>query len=63
MNSILKTIVIALCTVILEWLFVALVVTFFNGMSTEGAVALGTGFFLAFEMVICTGIIINKLKK
>ena len=34
-----------------------------RGLSyTEGIIA-GTGFFLAFEMVICTGAVIAKIEK
>ena len=33
----------------------------FNGMGELGGIIIGVGFFLAFEMVICTGIIISKI--
>jgi len=35
----------------------------FNGLSQEGAVVIGAAFFLAFELVICTGAILSKLDK
>ena len=63
MKSYLKYILIGIGTVVLEWIFVALVSSFFSGLSQEGSVVIGTGFFLAFEMVICTGAIISKINR
>lgn len=34
-----------------------------NGLSWEAAATVGTGFFLSFEMVILSGIIITKINK
>ena len=63
MSNIIKYVLTGIGTVILEWFFLSLFFTFFNGISMEAGVALGVGFFLAFEMVICTGVIVSKLEK
>ena len=56
-----KYILIGLGVIIIEWIFLSLFASFFNGLSQEGAVVVGSAFFLAFEMVICTGAIISKI--
>ena len=58
-----KYILAGLCVVIAEWIFLALFSEMFNGLSQEGAVVVGAAFFLAFEMVVCTGLFISKLEK
>ena len=58
-----KYILIGIGVVIIEWIFLALFMEMFNGLSQEGAVVFGTAFFLAFEMVICTGAILSKMDK
>lgn len=58
-----KYILIGIGVVIIEWIFLALFMEIFNGLSQEGAVAIGAAFFLAFEMVICTGAILSKMDK
>ena len=58
-----KYILAGLCVVMVEWIFLALFSEMFNGLSQEGAVVVGAAFFLAFEMVVCTGLIISKLEK
>ncbi len=63
MKNLWKYVLIGLCTVIAEWVFVALVAAFFTGLSQNESVAIGTGFFLAFEMIICTGAIVEAIKK
>ena len=35
----------------------------FNGLTHEGALIVGSAFFLAFEMVVCTGVIVSKIKQ
>jgi len=60
MNTILKSILFGFLAIAAEWVYLAFHISFFNG---EGTVALGVGFFLAFEMSICTGLIINSIKK
>ncbi len=59
MNTILKSILWGLFAIVAEWIYLAVHISFFNG---EGGVSLGIGFFLAFEMAICTGLIINSIK-
>ena len=58
-----KYILIGLGVVLVEWIFLAFFSEMFNGLSQEGAVAVGSAFFLAFEMVICTGVIVSKVEK
>ena len=61
MKNIWKYILIGLGTVVLEWIFLAIFYPLFNGMGELGGIIIGVGFFLAFEMVICTGAIISKI--
>ncbi len=61
MKNMWKYILIGLITIVLEWIFLAVFATWFNGMGELGGIIIGTAFFLAFEMVICTGAIINKI--
>ena len=62
MKNMWKYILIGIGVVIIEWIFIALFSEVFNGLSQEGAVVIGAAFFLAFEMVVCTGAIISKLE-
>lgn len=61
MKNMWKYILIGLGTVILEWIFLAFFHAWFNGVGELGGIIIGVGFFLAFEMVICTGAIISKI--
>lgn len=63
MKNIWKYSIIGIIVVLAEWLFVALCESFFDGSSMEVATIIGVGFFLAFELVICTGLIISRLNK
>lgn len=63
MKDLWKYILTGIVVIFAEWIFVALIADFFNGSSYEVAVTIGVGFFLAFEMVICTGLILSNLKK
>ena len=63
MKNIWKYILIGIGVVIIEWISLALFMEMFNGLSQEGAVVIGAAFFLAFEMVICTGAILSKMDK
>lgn len=56
-----KYIVIGIVTVLVEWIFLGAFAAVFDGMGEMGGIILGVGVFLAFEMVICTGVIISKL--
>ena len=58
-----KYILIGIGVVIIEWIFLALFMEIFNGLSQEGTVVIGAAFFLAFEIVICTGAILSKMDK
>ena len=55
-------ILIGLGVVVIEWIFLAFFYPWFNGMGELGGIIIGVGFFLAFEMVICTGAIISKIQ-
>lgn len=61
MKSIWKYILIGLGVVIAEWMFLSLFPTMFSGLEQTGAIITGAAFFLAFEIVICTGVIISKI--
>lgn len=63
MRNMWKYILIGLGTIVLEWIFLALVFEVFNGLDQTSGVVMGTAFFLAFEMVICTGAIVSKIEK
>lgn len=63
MKNIGKYISVGIGVVIVEWIFLVFFMEMFNGLSQEGAVVIGAAFFLAFEMVICTGAILSKLEK
>lgn len=63
MKNIWKYILIAFGVVILEWIWLGIFPSFFNGLPQEQAVTVGVGFFLAFELVICTGVIVSKISK
>lgn len=63
MKNIGKYILIGLGVVLVEWVFLVFFSEMFNGLSQEGAVFVGSAFFLAFEMVICTGVIVSKIDK
>lgn len=63
MKNIGKYIGVGLIVVFTQWVFIAFMESFFNGASMEVATICGVGFFLAFELVICTGLIISKLNK
>jgi len=63
MKHMLKYILIGLGTIVLEWIFLTLIFELFNGLDQASGVVIGTAFFLAFEMVICTGAIISKIEK
>ena len=61
MKNIWRYILIGFGVVILEWILLAVFSPWFNGMGELGGIIIGVGFFLAFEMVICTGIIVSKI--
>lgn len=61
MYNVLKYALICVGVVILEWIFLAMSVTAF-GNSLDGAIV-GAAFFLAVEIIICTGVILSKIDK
>lgn len=63
MKNIWKYILIGFGVVVVEWIFLALFIEVFNGLGQTGGVVIGAAFFLAFEMVICTGVIISKIER
>ena len=63
MKTMWKYVLAGICVVIVEWILLSLFSEMFNGLSQEGAVVVGAAFFLAFEIVVCTGLIISKLEK
>ena len=62
MKNMWKYVLAGLGVVFVEILFVVLFRDFLNGLSEVEAVVLAVGTFLAFEMVVCTGVIITKLE-
>lgn len=62
MKNMWKYVLAGLGVVLAEILFVVLFRDFLNGLSEVEAVILAVGTFLAFEMVVCTGLIISKLE-
>ena len=58
-----KYIMIGFGVIVIEWIFLSVFHVWFNGLDQTGAVVTGAAFFLAFEMVICTGAIISKIEK
>lgn len=63
MKNMWKYVLIGLGTIVLEWIFLSLVFAVFNGLDQTSGIVMGSAFFLAFEMVICTGAIISKIEK
>ena len=63
MKNIWKYILIGVGVVAVEWVFLAVFMEIFNGLTHEGALIVGSAFFFAFEMVVCTGVIVSKIKQ
>ena len=63
MKNIGKYILIGVGVVAVEWVFLAVFMETFNGLTHEGALIVGSAFFLAFEMIVCTGVIVSKIKQ
>ena len=63
MKNIWKYILVGLGVVAVEWVFLAVFMEIFNGLTHEGALIVGSAFFIAFEMVVCTGVIVSKIKQ
>ena len=63
MKDIFRYILFAFAAVLLEWVWLAFFPILMNGLSQETAMVVGVGFFLAFEVALCTGLVLSKLKK
>lgn len=63
MKDIFRYILFAFTAVLLEWVWLAFFPILMNGLSQETAMVAGVGFFLAFEVALCTGLVLSKLKK
>lgn len=61
MKNVWQYILIGLAVVAVEWVFLTLFAKFFNGLTSTEALIIGAALFLAFEIVICTGVIISKV--
>ena len=62
MRNFWKYCLIGVGTMVLQWIFIVLFFEFFNGLPDTARVILGVGCFLAFEIVICMGVILNKIE-
>lgn len=58
-----RSIGIGIVVVICAFVFMSLFAGVFNGMPMEISALIGLGLFLAFEMTVCTGVILAKLEK
>ena len=60
MKDVWQYILIGLTVVAVEWVFLVLFAKLFNGLTSTEALIIGAALFLAFEIVICTGVLISK---
>ena len=60
MKDVWQYLLIGFVVVAVEGVFLALFAKFFNGLTPTEALIIGAAFFLAFEIIICTGVIISK---
>ena len=60
MKNVWQYILIGLTVVAVEWVFLVLFAKLFNGLTSTEALIIGAALFLAFEIVICTGVLISK---
>ena len=60
MKNVWQYILTGLAVAAVEGVFLVLFVKCFNGLTPTEALIIGTALFLAFEIVICTGVIISK---
>ena len=63
MNTILKSVLIGICTAIVCIVFGGLFASFFNGFSLAAATITGMLAFLCIVVVVCCGIIVAKIEK
>lgn len=62
MKHIVKFIFIGAGVMFLYWIWIAWCPYFFSGLAQDEALLVGTGFFLSFEMVILTGVLLANMK-
>ncbi len=60
MKDVWQYILIGLGVAAVELVFLVLFAKFFNGLTPTEALIIGAALFLAFEIVICTGVLISK---
>lgn len=60
MKDVWKYILIGFVVVAVEGVFLTLFAKLFNGLTPTEALIIGAALFLAFEIVICTGVILSK---
>jgi len=58
-----RFILIGLAVAAIGYLFIAVFVTTFNGMQETTAAVVAAALFLAFELVVCTGLILSRLDR
>ncbi len=61
MKDVWKYILIGFVVIAVEGIFLTLFAKLFNGLTPTEALIIGAALFLAFEIVICTGMILSKL--
>ena len=57
-----KSVLAGVLAVLAAWVFLAAFVGIFDGLSALDSYVVGTCFFLAFEIALCTGLVLGKLK-
>lgn len=63
MKAIGNAILAGILAVLAAWVFLAVFPAVFNGIPTPDSYVVGTCFFLAFEIALCTGLILSKLNE
>jgi len=63
MKNIGKSVLAGLLTVLAAWVFLSFFPAVFTGLSNSDAYVVGGCFFLAFEIALCTGLVLGKLKE
>ena len=61
LKKIRNCLLIGLAVIFLEWLFLAFFSIGLNGIGDPSILIMGVGFFLAFELVVCTAVILAKI--
>jgi len=61
MKDVWQYVLIGLVVAAVEGVFLVLFAKLVNGLTSTEALIIGAALFLAFEIVICTGVIVSKL--